>query len=83
MIPFEAGKYAPDAPPPPETRATSEAMGGFITRLMARPVLEAVQKLKPIAAEAGVSARLEDLPGEARAALAKAAGPLRLLAGLS
>ncbi|MEO7026553.1 MAG: aldo/keto reductase family protein [Caulobacteraceae bacterium] len=49
------GKYAPDAPPPAETRATSEAMGGFIKRLMARPILEAVQKLKPIAAEAGVS----------------------------
>jgi aryl-alcohol dehydrogenase-like predicted oxidoreductase len=49
------GKYAPDAPPPAQSRATSEAMGGFITRLMARPVLEAVQKLKPIAAQAGVT----------------------------
>jgi aryl-alcohol dehydrogenase-like predicted oxidoreductase len=49
------GKYAPDAPPPADTRATSAAMGGFIKRLMARPVLEAVQALKPIAAEAGVS----------------------------
>ena len=49
------GKYAPGAPPPAQSRATSEAMGGFITRLMARPVLEAVQKLKPIAAQAGVT----------------------------
>ncbi len=30
-------------------------MGGFIKRLMARPTLEAVQKLKPLATEAGVS----------------------------
>ena len=49
------GKYAPGAPPPAQSRATSEAMSGFIGRLMAPPVLEAVQKLKPIAAEAGVS----------------------------
>ena len=49
------GKYAPGAPPPAQSRATSEAMSGFIGRLMAPLVLEAVQKLKPIAAEAGVS----------------------------
>ncbi|HEV2567616.1 aldo/keto reductase family protein [Sphingomonas sp.] len=46
------GKYAPDAPPPPGTRATSEEMGGWIDRWMQRPVLEAVQRLKPLAAEA-------------------------------
>ena len=28
------GKYDPDRPPPPGTRATSEEMGGFIDRLM-------------------------------------------------
>ena len=28
------GKYDPDRPPPPGTRATSEEMGGFIQRLM-------------------------------------------------
>ena len=49
------GKYSPDAPPPAESRATSDAMGGFIKRLMARPVLEAVQALKPLAAEAGIT----------------------------
>ena len=49
------GKYAPDTPPPAGTRATSEEMGGFMDRLMQRPVLEAVQQLKPLAAEAGLS----------------------------
>jgi aryl-alcohol dehydrogenase-like predicted oxidoreductase len=49
------GKYAPDAPPPQGTRATSEEMGGFMDRLLQRPVLEAVQRLKPLAAEAGLS----------------------------
>jgi aryl-alcohol dehydrogenase-like predicted oxidoreductase len=49
------GKYDPDAPPPPGTRATSEEMGGFMDRLMQRPVLEAVQRLKPLAAEAGLT----------------------------
>ena len=50
-----SGKYDPDRPPPQDSRAGSEAMGGFIKRLMARPVLEAVQKLKPVAAEAGMT----------------------------
>jgi aryl-alcohol dehydrogenase-like predicted oxidoreductase len=49
------GKYLPDAPPPPGTRATSDEMGGFIDRWMERPVLEAVQQLKPLAAEAGLT----------------------------
>jgi aryl-alcohol dehydrogenase-like predicted oxidoreductase len=49
------GKYAPDAPPPPGSRATSEEMGGFIDRLMRPETLRAVQELKPIAAEAGLS----------------------------
>ena len=49
------GKYAPDAPPPPGSRATSEEMGGFIGRLMERDVLEAVQQLKPLASEAGLT----------------------------
>ncbi|HEX8643024.1 MAG TPA: aldo/keto reductase family protein [Allosphingosinicella sp.] len=49
------GKYAPDAPPPAGTRATSAEMGGFIERLMRRDVLEGVQRLKPLAAEAGLS----------------------------
>ncbi|HEU4969389.1 aldo/keto reductase family protein [Sphingomonas sp.] len=49
------GKYLPDAPPPQGTRATSDEMGGFVDRWMQRPVLEAVQKLKPLAAEAGLT----------------------------
>ena len=49
------GKYSPDAPPPAGTRATSDEMGGYMTRLLQRPVLEAVQRLKPVADEAGLS----------------------------
>ena len=49
------GKYDPDQPPPAGTRATSEEMGGFIQRLMEPDLLRAVQKLKPIAQEAGLS----------------------------
>ena len=49
------GKYAPDVPPPQDSRAASDEMGGYIGGLMKRPVLEAVQKLKPIADEAGLS----------------------------
>jgi aryl-alcohol dehydrogenase-like predicted oxidoreductase len=49
------GKYDPDAPAPPGTRATSEEMGGFMDRLMKRDLLEAVQRLKPLAAEAGLT----------------------------
>ncbi len=49
------GKYRPDAPPPAGSRATSEEMGGWMERLLARPVLEAVERLKPLAAEAGLS----------------------------
>jgi len=49
------GKYDPNSPPPSGTRATSDEMGGFIKRLMEKPTLEAVQKLKPLAAEAGLT----------------------------
>jgi aryl-alcohol dehydrogenase-like predicted oxidoreductase len=49
------GKYRPDAPPPQGTRATSDEMGGFIGRWMTRPVLEAVQALRPLADEAGLT----------------------------
>lgn len=49
------GKYDPDQPPPAGTRATSEEMGGFIKRLMQPQLLRAVQRLKPIAEEAGLS----------------------------
>lgn len=49
------GKYLPDSPPPEDSRATSDEMGGFIGGLMERPLLEAVQRLKPLADEAGLS----------------------------
>ena len=49
------GKYDPDRPPPPGTRATSAEMGGFIDRLMQPSLLRAVQRLKPIAEEAGLT----------------------------
>ena len=49
------GKYAPGAAPPQGTRATSDEMGGFMERLLQDKVLEAVQRLKPLAAQAGLS----------------------------
>jgi aryl-alcohol dehydrogenase-like predicted oxidoreductase len=48
-----SGKYDPNSPPPKDTRAASDKMGGFIQRWTEKPVLEAVQKLKPLAAQAG------------------------------
>jgi 1-deoxyxylulose-5-phosphate synthase len=47
------GKYAPGAAPAGDTRAASDSMGGAIRGWMRPEVLEAVQKLKPLAAEAG------------------------------
>ena len=47
------GKYAPGAKPAGDTRAASQAMGRFISELMRPDVLEAVERLKPLAAEAG------------------------------
>jgi aryl-alcohol dehydrogenase-like predicted oxidoreductase len=49
------GKYSPDAPPPAGTRATSEEMGGWISAWLGKPTLESVQRLKPLAASAGLS----------------------------
>jgi aryl-alcohol dehydrogenase-like predicted oxidoreductase len=49
------GKYDPDQPPPQGTRATSDEMGGFIQRLMQPDLLRAVQQLKPLAEQAGLS----------------------------
>ena len=50
-----SGKYDPDQPPPRDSRAASDAMGGFMDRLMQPEVLRAVQQLKPIAEEAGLT----------------------------
>jgi aryl-alcohol dehydrogenase-like predicted oxidoreductase len=47
------GKYLPGAKLPDHTRASSDAMGGFMKSWLETPVLEAVQKLKPLAQEAG------------------------------
>jgi len=49
------GKYLPGAPPPADSRAASEEMGDWIGAWLRPPVLEAVQRLKPLAAEAGLS----------------------------
>jgi aryl-alcohol dehydrogenase-like predicted oxidoreductase len=49
------GKYAPGRPPPADSRATSEEMGGWMDPLLRDDLLEAVQRLKPLAAEAGLS----------------------------
>lgn len=50
-----SGKYDPDAPPPRDSRAASEEMGGWMDRLMQPQVLRTVQQLKPIAEEAGLT----------------------------
>ena len=50
-----SGKYDPDRPPPRDSRAASEEMGGWMDRLMQPGVLRAVQRLKPIAEEAGLT----------------------------
>jgi 1-deoxyxylulose-5-phosphate synthase len=49
------GKYLPGAPLPPDSRAASESMSGFIDRLVQPRVLEAVQRLRPVAEQAGLS----------------------------
>ena len=50
------GKYLPGQPPPAGSRATDEKSGAqFISRLMTDEVLSAVQQLKPLAEQAGLS----------------------------
>ena len=49
------GKYEPGSPPPEDSRAASESMGQMMGRWRDDDVLEAVQKLKPIAADAGLT----------------------------
>ena len=50
-----SGKYDPESPPPKDSRAASDEMGGFMDRLMQPEVLRAVQRVKPIAEEAGLT----------------------------
>jgi aryl-alcohol dehydrogenase-like predicted oxidoreductase len=49
------GKYLPGEPPPSDSRAASEEMSAFIDRLVEPRVLEAVQRLRPVAEEAGLT----------------------------
>ncbi|HEY2631671.1 MAG TPA: aldo/keto reductase family protein [Solirubrobacteraceae bacterium] len=49
------GKYLPGQPPPSDSRASSDSMSAFMDRLTQDPVLEAVQRLKPVAEGAGVT----------------------------
>jgi aryl-alcohol dehydrogenase-like predicted oxidoreductase len=49
------GKYAPGAKPPADSRASSESMGQMMNNWLRPAVLEAVEHLKPLAAEAGCS----------------------------
>jgi aryl-alcohol dehydrogenase-like predicted oxidoreductase len=49
------GKYRPGQAPPPDSRAASDSMSGFIDRLLQARVLEAVQRLRPVAEQAGIS----------------------------
>ena len=50
------GKYQPGQQPPSGTRATDDKSGaGFISRLMTDEVLGTVQRLKPLADQAGLS----------------------------
>ena len=47
------GKYSPDSPPPQGSRAASESMGNFMDGFLDdRELLEAVQRLQPVADEA-------------------------------
>jgi aryl-alcohol dehydrogenase-like predicted oxidoreductase len=50
-----SGKYLPGRPLPEGSRATDESGANFIKRFLADDVLEAVQRLKPIAADAGLT----------------------------
>ncbi len=50
-----SGKYRAGATPPEDSRATSKDMGGFIRWLMSDDVLNRVEKLRPLADEAGCS----------------------------
>jgi len=50
------GKYLPGQPPPAGSRATDEKSGAnFISRFMTDEVLTAVQQLKPLAEQAGLT----------------------------
>jgi 1-deoxyxylulose-5-phosphate synthase len=49
------GKYRPGESPPPDSRAASAYMGGMMDRWRDDDVLEAVERLRPIADELGIT----------------------------
>jgi aryl-alcohol dehydrogenase-like predicted oxidoreductase len=49
------GKYRPGEAPPPGSRAASSEMGMFMGPLMSEQALEAVDRLRPVAEQAGLS----------------------------
>jgi aryl-alcohol dehydrogenase-like predicted oxidoreductase len=49
------GKYEPGTPPPADSRATAPAGSGFIKRWLRDDTLSAVQRLRPLAEEVGLS----------------------------
>jgi len=51
-----SGKYLPGQAPPSDSRAAASGeMGRFVQRLLREPVLDAVQRLRPVAEQAGLS----------------------------
>ena len=50
-----SGKYRPGEPPPADSRAASSSMSGFMDRLRTDEVLQAVERLRPVAADAGLT----------------------------
>lgn len=49
------GKYAPGAPPPPDSRAASDVMGEMMDFWLRPEVISAVDAMKPLAQQAGCS----------------------------
>jgi 1-deoxyxylulose-5-phosphate synthase len=49
------GKYRPGEPPPEDSRGASESMNTFMDRLLDDRVLEAAQRLVPVAEQAGLT----------------------------
>jgi len=49
------GKYKPGSPPPADSRAASKSMGSMMGRFRDDNVLEAVQRLRPIADDLGLT----------------------------
>jgi aryl-alcohol dehydrogenase-like predicted oxidoreductase len=49
------GKYEPGEPPPEDSRAASDEMNWAMDRYMSDEVLEAAQRLRPVAEDAGLS----------------------------